>query len=144
MSIKNIDSKVKLIKTTAKKLYIKTKIPGIDYVLNHYVGCEHNCAYCYAKFICRWKKHGKWGTWVEAKINAPELAKKFIEGKVAMSSISDAYQQIEKELNLTRKVLENIDKRTNLEILTKSDLALLDIDLFKNLAIQQYCHRVDD
>jgi len=122
---------VNLIKTEAKQIYTKTKIPGIDYVLNQYVGCEHACSYCYAKFMCRWKKHGKWGTWVEAKMNAPELAKKFIKGAVAMSSVSDAYQPIEKELKLTRKILENIDKQTDLTILTKSDLVLRDIDLFK-------------
>ncbi|PKP61623.1 radical SAM protein [Candidatus Atribacteria bacterium HGW-Atribacteria-1] len=124
---------MKLIKTTAKNIYTKTKIPSINYVINQYVGCEHNCAYCYAKFMCRWKpkSHGEWGEWVEAKMNAPELAKKFIKGAVAMSSVSDDYQPIEKELKLTHKVLKNMDKRTDLSILTKSDLVLRDIDLFK-------------
>ena len=64
-------------------------------------------------------------------MNAPELVKKFVKGAVAMSSVSDAYQPIEKELKLTHKVLENMDKRTELHILTKSDLVLCDIDLFK-------------
>ncbi len=122
---------VKLIKTIANSIYTKTKIPDVDYVLNHYVGCEHNCTYCYAKFMCRWKPYGKWGSWVEAKMNAPELAKKFISGSVAMCSVSDAYQPVEKELKLTRDVLQNLDKRTNLSILTKSDLVLRDIALFK-------------
>ncbi len=124
---------VKLIKTIAKNIYAKTKIPSAEYVLNHYVGCEHNCAYCYAKFMCRWKPegYGKWGEWVEAKMNAPELAKKFIIGSVYMCSVSDAYQPIEKELKLTRDVLQNLDKRTDLTILTKSDLVLRDIALFK-------------
>jgi len=122
---------VKLIKTTANSIYTKTKIPDVDYVLNHYVGCEHNCAYCYAKFMCRWKPYGKWGSWIEVKTNAPEMAKKFISGSVAMCSVSDAYQPVEKELKLTRDVLQNLDKRTNLSILTKSDLVLRDIALFK-------------
>lgn len=121
----------RIIKINAKQIYTKTKIPSIDYVLNHYVGCEHACTYCYAKFMCRWKPHGKWGSWVEAKMNAPEFVKKFVKGTVVMSSVSDAYQPIEKELKLTRKVLENMDKRTELYILTKSDLVLRDIDLFK-------------
>lgn len=121
----------RIIKTEAKQIYTKTKIPSIDYVLNHYVGCEHACAYCYAKFMCRWKPYGKWGSWVETKMNAPELVKKFVDGRVAMCSVSDLYQPVEKELELTRQILQNMDKRTKLNILTKADLVLRDIDLFK-------------
>lgn len=121
-----------IIKKEAKSIFTKTGLPGCDFVINQYVGCEHACLYCYAKFMSRWKGHGKWGSWVEAKINAPQLVKdKHVEGEVFMSSVSDPYQPIEKELKLTRKVLENLDKRMELGILTKSDLVLRDIDLFK-------------
>lgn len=124
--------RIKLIKTKAKSIFTKTKLPGAKWVINQYVGCEHACLYCYAKFICRWKNYGKWGSFVEAKINAPELVKgKYVNGWVFMSSISDPYQPVEKKLKLTRKILENLDKRINLSILTKSDLVLRDIDLFK-------------
>lgn len=124
--------KMKLIKTKAKSIFTKTKLPGAKWVINQYVGCQHACLYCYAKFICRWKNYGKWGSFVEAKINAPELVKgKYVDGWVFMSSISDPYQTVEKKLKLTRKILENLDKRINLSILTKSDLVLRDIDLFK-------------
>ena len=68
-------NKIKLYKIQAKEIFTKSKLPGCDYVVNQYVGCEHACSYCYARFISRWKKHGEWGTWVEAKINAPELVK---------------------------------------------------------------------
>lgn len=89
--------------------------------------------------MARWKNFGDWGTWVQAKINAPELLKnKKISGSVFMSSVSDAYQPIEKELKLTRQTLENLDKNTNLSILTKSDLVLRDLDLlkqFKNIEV---------
>jgi len=130
-----------LIKTKAKEIFTKTKLPGCAWVLNQYVGCEHACNYCYAKFIAKWKPtdYGKWGTWVEAKINAPELiCNRKVKGDVFMSSISDPYQPIEKDLKLTRRILENLDKETNLSILTKSDLVVRDIDIlkkFKNLAV---------
>ena len=126
--------KIKLIKVKAKEIFTKTKLPGSDWVINQYVGCQHACLYCYAKFISRWRpgNYGKWGSWVEAKMNAPELVKgRYVEGWVYMSSISDPYQPIEKKLKLTRKILENLDKRTKLAIQTKSDLVLRDIDLFK-------------
>jgi DNA repair photolyase len=125
---------IKLIKVKVKEIFTKTKLPGCDWVINQYVGCQHACLYCYAKFIARWRpsNYGKWGSWVEAKINAPELVDgRYVDGFVYMSSISDPYQPIEKELKLTRRILENLDKRIKLAIQTKSDLVLRDIDLFK-------------
>lgn len=122
----------KIIKTQAKEIFTKTKLPGCNWVINQYVGCGHDCSYCYARFMSRWKGYGEWGSWIEAKVNAPKLVKKkHVSGKVLMSSVSDAYQPIEKELGLTRKVLENMDKNIDLSILTKSDLVLRDIDVLK-------------
>jgi len=124
--------KPKIIKTQAKEIFTKTKLPGCDWVINQYVGCGHNCSYCYARFMGRWKGYGEWGSWVEAKVNAPALVKnRYVPGKVFISSVSDAYQPVEKELKLTRKVLENMDKNIALSILTKSDLVLRDIDVLK-------------
>jgi DNA repair photolyase len=121
-----------LLRIEAKRIFVRTKLPGCKWVINQYVGCEHACKYCYAKFMCRWKKHGRWGSWVEIKQNAPELVKgKFVRGWVYMSSVSDPYQPIEREVELTRRVLSNMDKRIRLSILTKSDLVLRDLNLFK-------------
>ncbi|MGB9748628.1 MAG: SPL family radical SAM protein [Candidatus Woesearchaeota archaeon] len=121
---------LKVIERKAKSIFTKSRIS--DYSINQYVGCSHACLYCYAKFICRWKNYGFWGSWVEIKNNAPELVKgKLISGEVFMSSVSDPYQTIEKERMLTRRVLENMNKNIKLSILTKSDLVLRDVDLFK-------------
>jgi len=125
---------IKVLKIKARSIFTRTRIPGAKWVLNQYVGCGHSCLYCYAKFMNRWrpKNYGKWGSWVEVKVNAPELVKgKYVDGRVYMSSVSDPYQPIEKKLKLTRRVLENLDKRIKLSILTKSDLVLRDIDIFK-------------
>lgn len=122
----------KIIKKQAKEIFSKTKLPGFDYVINQYVGCGHNCAYCYARFISTWKGYGPWGKWIEVKTNAPQLVKnRYVDGWVFMSSVSDAYQSIEKELHLTRNILQEMDKNIKLSILTKSDLVLRDIDLLK-------------
>lgn len=123
---------IKIIKIKAKKAFTLTKIPGANYVINQYIGCEHACLYCYAKFMCKWYNYGKWGSWVVVKENLPELVKKEnVKGKVYMSSVSDAYQPVEANLKLTRNILKNMDKNINLSILTKSDLVLRDIDIFK-------------
>ncbi len=124
--------KMKVIRIKAKRAFTPTKIPGASYVINQYIGCQHACAYCYAKFMNKFYPYGKWGSWVVVKENLPELVKKErIKGIVYMSSVSDPYQPIERELKLTRKILENMDKKIKLSILTKSNLVLRDIDLFK-------------
>lgn len=122
---------VRIIKTKARSIYTKSGIPGADYAINQYVGCQFACRYCYAKFVCKWKPYGEWGSWVEVKTNAPELARRRVDGTVFMSSVSDPYQPIEKELKLTRRVLQFMDKRNRLDVLTKSPLVVRDIDLFK-------------
>lgn len=125
---------MKVIETEAKNLLTKTGIPGADWVINQYVGCQFSCLYCYAKFMCRFKPsdYGKWGTWVEVKANAVNLIRdKKIEGRVFMSSVSDPYQPVEKKFELTREILKIMDKDVELSILTKSDLVIRDIDLLK-------------
>lgn len=126
---------IKIYETKAKSILHRTKIPGADWAINHYSGCIHGCVYCYARFICRWRKQNeKWGEFVDVKINAPELVSKEGKGKtgtVILCTSADPYQPIEKRYQLTRKVLENLNKNLKLSILTKSDLILKDIDIFK-------------
>ncbi len=115
-----------------KNIFSRTKVPSAKYVINQYVGCQYACRYCYAKFIGRIKGYGEWGSWIEIKVNAPELVKnKYVDGKVIMSTLSDPYQPIENKYLLTRRILENMNKKISLSILTKSDLITRDIDILK-------------
>ena len=124
--------RVKVIRTKARRAFSPTKIPGARWVINQYIGCQHACRYCYAKFMCKWYDYGKWGSWIIVRENIPELVRgKYVVGKVYMSSISDPYQPIEEKLELTKKILENMNKRIKISILTKSDLVLRDVELFK-------------
>ena len=63
---------------TAKTILVRCGIPGIDYVINPYIGCRFACKYCYASFMGRFvgKTIYDWGQYVYAKVNAPELLKK--------------------------------------------------------------------
>ncbi len=122
--------KVRVIERRAKGIYTRSRIPGVDWAVNQYVGCAFACRYCYAKFLTRWKDYGEWGSWVEVKTNAPELARKRVKGSVVMSTVSDPYQPMEVELRLTRRVLRYMDKRNGLSILTRSPLVTRDIDIF--------------
>ncbi|PIN78590.1 radical SAM protein [Candidatus Woesearchaeota archaeon CG_4_10_14_0_2_um_filter_33_10] len=126
---------MKIYEIKAKSILHKTKIPGADFAINHYSGCQHACIYCYARFICRWRrKNERWGDFVDVKINAPELVaeeSKNKKGTIILCTTADPYQPIEKKYKLTKKVLQNLNKNMKLSILTKSDLITRDIDLFK-------------
>ena len=57
-----------------KTILSKSGLYGIDYSLNPYRGCSHNCAYCYAPDILREQR--KWGEFLDVKANAPEVLSK--------------------------------------------------------------------
>ena len=87
-----------------------------DFTLNPYSGCSFGCTYCYAAFFSRdAEKRDAWGYWVNVKENAEALLKKrrrSLDGKrIYMSSVTDPYQPIERELKLTRQPITG-DGRT--------------------------------
>lgn len=109
-----------------------------DYTLNPYVGCSFGCRYCYAAFFSRDEDlQQSWGDWVSVKQNAIELLRKkrrsSIQGRtIYMSSATDPYQPIERHLELTRALLQElIPHQPRLVIQTRSGLATRDIDLFQ-------------
>ena len=140
---KNIPFEVKEIE--AKGILTKCGIPGIDWVVNPYIGCRFGCKYCYASFMGRFvgKKIADWGEYVYPKINAPELLAKEIERKlpdkgrgkeVFFSSVTDPYQGLEAKYQLTRRCLEVLADwgfAGTLSVLTKSNLVTRDIDILK-------------
>jgi len=123
----------------AEKILSLTKISLSEYVINHYVGCQYGCLYCYVKYLKRNRKlKEQWGDFVNVKINSPELLRKelknYTSGKVMLGSITEVYQPIEKKYKLTRQILEIlVEYQIPVVILTKSDLILRDIDLLKKL-----------
>ncbi|MBP1911115.1 DNA repair photolyase [Thermococcus stetteri] len=52
---------VRVIKRRAKSLYTRSRIPGVGWSVNQYVGCAFACSYCYAKFLTKWRDYGEWG-----------------------------------------------------------------------------------
>jgi DNA repair photolyase len=77
-----------------------------------------------------------WGEFIDVKVNAPSLLKNQLKrakpGMVAISTVTDPYQPIEKTYKITRGCLEALlDKQFPVNLLTRSPLCLRDIDLFK-------------
>jgi DNA repair photolyase len=112
----------------------------MEYSLNPYQGCEHGCSYCYAR-----PTHEYWGfsagidfeRKIMVKKNAPELLEKFFRKRnyfpktIMLSGNTDCYQPIERELKITRKILEVcLAYRHPVSILSKNALVLRDLDLF--------------
>ena len=64
-----------VIEIRIKSALVRSKIPGVDYVINPYLGCGHGCRYCYAVFMRKYSHHpnSPWGSFVEAKINIAEV-----------------------------------------------------------------------
>jgi len=123
-----------------KEVYAKTilsKSKVFDYTINPYIGCEHGCTYCYARFMKRFTGHKEeWGRFVDVKINATSLLqgeiKKKRAGRVWISGTCDPYQPLEKKYELTKRCLEILSKHDwPVAIQTKSPLVLHDAELLR-------------
>jgi DNA repair photolyase len=117
----------------ARSILVKSQV--FDYVVNPYVGCQHSCTYCYARFMKRFTGHKEpWGEFVDAKINAPDLLKHEIAkkrpGRVWVSGVCDPYQPLETVCKLTRRCLEILVQYDwPITVQTKSPLVSRDVDL---------------
>ena len=110
-----------------------SSLPGLDYSLNPYRGCQHNCAYCYVPNVLRIKRED-WGGFVDIKSNIPVVLAKELKkknrGVIGISTVTDPYQPVEKKFNLSRFCLEQILRYDfPVCIQTKSDLVTRDIDI---------------
>ena len=110
-----------------------------DFTLNPYSGCSFGCTYCYAAFFSRdIQKRDSWGKWVNVKENAVELLRKrkpgTLDGKrIYMSSVTDPYQPVERQLQLTRGILQTMADRGDkpkLVVQTRSPDVVRDCDLY--------------
>lgn len=125
----------------AKKLVTTNKHDGsgwfgAKYNLNIYRGCNFGCIYCDSRSNCY---HVDNFDEVKVKENIAGLLEKELSSKrktgiIGMGAMSDPYNSFEKNEMATRKALEIINKyKFGVNITTKSDLILRDIDLLKKI-----------
>lgn len=129
-----------------KKIINKVDSPDLAFAfsMNPYQGCEHGCVYCYAR-----NSHEYWGLSAgmdfESKIivkpEAPQLLEKEFLKKswkaapIMLSGNTDCYQPIERQLKITRGLLQVLIKYQNpVGVITKNSLILRDLDLLKELS----------
>lgn len=111
--------------------------------MNLYRGCTHGCIYCDSRSKCYQFTHDFED--IEVKQNAPELLEQTLRSKrkkcmIGIGAMCDPYMHCEKELRLTRRCIEIIERYGfGLAIQTKSDLVLRDLDLFQKIQEKAKC-----
>jgi len=117
-----------------------------DRSINPYRGCEHGCIYCYARPTHSYLNMSP-GLDFETKIIAKrniaallrhELSRRNYEPKlIAIGTATDCYQPVERELRLTRAVIELMhETRHAFGLVTKSSGVERDLDLIAPMAAQ--------
>ncbi|MGN1340898.1 MAG: SPL family radical SAM protein [Oscillospiraceae bacterium] len=105
--------------------------------MNVYRGCTHGCIYCDSRSACYQMKHDFED--IEVKENAPELLEAALKSRrkrcmIGTGAMCDPYLHAEKELNITRRCLELINRyEYGAAVQTKSDLIMRDIDLLDEI-----------
>ncbi|MGO1118908.1 PA0069 family radical SAM protein [Rhodovibrionaceae bacterium A322] len=148
MEPQNSVPQTEILADSARSLITKNKSPDVpfDRSINPYRGCEHGCIYCFAR-----PNHAHLGLSagldferkIFAKHDAPDLLRAELSKRsyrpttLALGVITDCYQPIERELQITRGLIEVLaEARHPFCIITKSSGILRDLDLLAPLAQQ--------
>ncbi|MFC3126939.1 PA0069 family radical SAM protein [Pseudoroseomonas globiformis] len=117
---------------------------GFDRAVNPYRGCEHGCVYCYARpshaylglspgldFETRLLFKPDVAALLEKELRKPG----YVPRPIALGSNTDPYQPVERQLKLTRAVLEVLERFGHpATIVTKSAGVLRDLDILRRMA----------
>ncbi|MBX3021416.1 MAG: PA0069 family radical SAM protein [Bdellovibrionales bacterium] len=138
--------RTRFFKDSSRTIVAENNSPDIPftYSINPYRGCEHGCAYCYARPTHEYLGMSA-GLDFESKIfvkhEAPELLREKLMSprwqgeQITISGNTDCYQPVERQLRLTRRCLEVLVQfRNPCSLITKNALITRDMDLLKELA----------
>lgn len=143
--------------TSVRDDHARTIINPVDspdlhfrWTINPYRGCEHGCVYCYAR-----PGHEYFGlspgidfeTVIFAKRDAASLLRgelsdpNWVPETIMMSGVTDPYQPVERDLKITRSILEVLAEcRQPVALITKNKLILRDMDLLMELHAHRAVH----
>ncbi len=130
ISVEN--ASIRIVVSDTKQALSRSGLPDLDYALNPYLGCAHRCVYCYAR---RYFEDLYRGNVVVVRSSIHRVLANEVRyvsrGVVGVGTVTDPYQPIEADLELTRRCLEILIERSRLSvsIQTKSSLVLRDLDL---------------
>lgn len=121
--------------TECRRALHPSGLPGIDFALNPYGGCEHGCRYCYAPEVT----HSDWDSWRVVRVRAniaDRLSKEIpgLTGVIGIGTVTDPYQGAEARFELTLSCLQVISgSGMGVHIHTKSDLVTRDADIIASI-----------
>lgn len=130
----------------ARSALVSNDAPDLSFELslNPYRGCEHGCSYCYAR-----PSHSYLGLspgldferiiiakrGLAQRLREELLAPGYRPRAIAIGTITDVYQPVERELRLTRELLEVLSEaRHPFALITKSSAVERDLDLIAPMA----------
>ncbi len=137
---------------SAKSVITYNSSPDIPYdrTINPYRGCEHGCAYCFARPSQAWLGLSPgldFETRLAYKADAAATLRRelsrpgYVCRPVALGINTDAWQPVERRLRVTRGILEVLaETRHPVTIVTKSALILRDLDLLADMARDGLAH----
>ena len=142
-------TRTRILVDSSRTVISRNDSPDVPFELsiNPYRGCEHGCAYCFAR-----PTHAYLGlspgldfeTQIFCKPDAPALLRKELShpghrcSPIAVGINTDAYQPAERKLGITRGILEVLQEyRHPFSIVTKSALVERDIDILAPMAGQR-------
>lgn len=134
------------LRDSSRSIISRNNSPDIPFgaSINPYRGCEHGCAYCYARpghEYLGFSAGLDFETRIMVKEEAAELLRRELEKPswrpqvLAMSGVTDPYQPVERKLEMTRGCLEVLAAcRHPVSMITKNSLITRDVDLLGELA----------
>ena len=145
-------ARTKYLPTYPKTILNRITSPDVrgEWGLNPYQGCEHGCAYCFAR-----NTHNYWGysagvdfeRVVLVKRNAVHLLDEALSrpswraSPLMVSGNTDCYQPVERRERLTRGILELCARyRHPIGLITKNRLVLRDLDVLAPMAADDLVH----
>lgn len=144
------EARVEVLEESARSIITRNDSPDVPFSfgVNAYRGCQHACAYCYARPGHQHLGFGAgtdFDTKIVVKTNAEELLRaELARGRtgpagrrdwIAMSGVTDPYQPLEASFALTRRMLEAcLEFRQPVGLITKSALVRRDAELLGRLA----------
>ncbi len=144
-----IDPRTEFYPDSTQSILAQNDSPDLPfrYSINSYRGCEHGCAYCFARpshEYLGWSSGIDFETRIMVKLRAPELLREALSSPkwkpepITMSGVTDCYQPAERKFQLTRGCLKVFAEfRNPVGIVTKNHLVTRDVDLLAELAQYQ-------
>jgi DNA repair photolyase len=138
-----------VIDELARSAISRNTSPDVPFTqsVNPYRGCEHGCIYCYARPTHSYLNLSPgldFETKIIAKRNIAEVLRSELAkpghrpDAIGLGTVTDAYQPVERELRLTRALLEVLHEAQHpLAIITKSSGVERDLDLLAPMAAQR-------